>query len=375
MYSTCLFCNTELGINESIEHFPVGRRLAYDAAKGRLWVVCKKCERWNLSPLETRWEAIEEAERLFRGTKLRVSTDNIGLAQLADGTDLVRIGAPPKLELAAWRYGDQFGRRQRRFLARAIPVGAASGLASNILTLPSAIASVSAAAVAGGAVLALASTAYLAKYYKDTRLPHFGIRDEQGIIRRFSAFNARHATLGPAGHVFEWQLRVPYQDVTQANRFLQTLGIRETGATSNSVTLRNADAIRALSRVLPHANFMGGGKKEVKGAVEVVNESPNLQYLIHRASVAEPVMLYAANEVVKDEITISALPAPLRLALEMAIHDNDERRAMEGELHELEARWKEADAIAKIADEMFLPENIAATLETLRPESSISRNE
>src|ERR1700712_4562797 len=114
MYSTCLFCNSDLGRNETFETFPVGKRLAFDAAKGRLWVVCKKCERWNLSPLEERWEAIESAEKLYRDTRRRVSTDEIGLAKLRDGTDLVRIGAPLRPEFAAWRYGDQFGRRRRR---------------------------------------------------------------------------------------------------------------------------------------------------------------------------------------------------------------------------------------------------------------------
>src|SRR6185437_157840 len=59
MYSTCLFCNKTLGANETFETFPVGKRIAFDAAKGRLWVVCPHCERWNLSPLEERWEAIE----------------------------------------------------------------------------------------------------------------------------------------------------------------------------------------------------------------------------------------------------------------------------------------------------------------------------
>ena len=29
MYSTCLFCNSDLGKNEAIEHFPVGLRLSY----------------------------------------------------------------------------------------------------------------------------------------------------------------------------------------------------------------------------------------------------------------------------------------------------------------------------------------------------------
>ena len=29
MYSTCLFCHAQLGANEVVEHFPVGRRLAF----------------------------------------------------------------------------------------------------------------------------------------------------------------------------------------------------------------------------------------------------------------------------------------------------------------------------------------------------------
>lgn len=67
MYSTCLFCSSALGRNESIEHFAVGRRLAFDAAKGRLWVICPTCARWNLTPLESRWEAIEEKEYTVQG--------------------------------------------------------------------------------------------------------------------------------------------------------------------------------------------------------------------------------------------------------------------------------------------------------------------
>src|SRR3954471_5674881 len=105
MYSTCIFCHAPLGANEVVERFPVGRRLAFDAGRGRLWVVCRKCERWNLSPLDERWEAIEEGERLFRDTRLRVSTDNIGLARISEGLELVRIGSPPRPEMAAWRYG------------------------------------------------------------------------------------------------------------------------------------------------------------------------------------------------------------------------------------------------------------------------------
>src|SRR3954463_12936621 len=116
MYTTCLFCHSDLGANEVIESFPIGRRLAFDAANGRLWVVCRKCERWNLTPLEERWEAIEQCERLFSATRLKVSTDNIGLSRLREGLELIRIGQPQRPEMAAWRYGDQFGRRRRRYL-------------------------------------------------------------------------------------------------------------------------------------------------------------------------------------------------------------------------------------------------------------------
>src|SRR6476620_1666843 len=132
MYSTCIFCNAPLGANEMLERFPVGRRIAYDQATGRLWVVCRKCERWNLSPLETRWEAIEDAERLFRATSLKVAGENIALAQTTEGLELVRIGAPPKTELMAWRYGDQFGRRRRRHLIVGGSILAAGGFAATV---------------------------------------------------------------------------------------------------------------------------------------------------------------------------------------------------------------------------------------------------
>ena len=71
MYSTCLFCASSLGTNEAIEAFPVGSHVAFDAARGRLWAICPRCGRWNLAPIEERWEAVEDAERLFTDTRMR----------------------------------------------------------------------------------------------------------------------------------------------------------------------------------------------------------------------------------------------------------------------------------------------------------------
>src|SRR5690606_36219098 len=71
-------------------------------------------ESWDQAQRVGRWGVIVEGERLVRGTRGRVSTENIGLARLAEGLELVRIGPALRPEIAAWRYGDQFGRRRRR---------------------------------------------------------------------------------------------------------------------------------------------------------------------------------------------------------------------------------------------------------------------
>jgi hypothetical protein len=110
LYTSCLFCHTDLGANHFLTAFPVGRRLAFDPKTGRLWVICTRCGRWNLTPLEERWEAIDDSERLFRGTRLRMSTDNVGLAQFRGGFELVRVGPALLPEIASWRYGTRLVR-------------------------------------------------------------------------------------------------------------------------------------------------------------------------------------------------------------------------------------------------------------------------
>ena len=53
---------------------------------------------------------------------------------------------------------------------------------------------------------------------------------------------------------------------------------------------------------------------------------------------------------------VNKMPKPVQLALEMALHEEDERRALEGELWRLEQAWKEAEEIAGISDSLLLPE-------------------
>ena len=114
MYTTCIYCHGDLKQNEVIEEFP-GRptprlRRGKGAAVGRLPALR------TLEPLASGHavEAIEACERAFETTRMRVASDNIGLAKLKEGLELVRVGDPVRQEFAAWRYGDQFGRRRKR---------------------------------------------------------------------------------------------------------------------------------------------------------------------------------------------------------------------------------------------------------------------
>ena len=54
-----------------------------------------------------------------------------------------------------------------------------------------------------------------------------------------------------------------------------------------------------------------------------------------------------------------------RLALEMAVHEESERRALEGELTQLAQEWKDAEEIAAIADDMFIAPSVEARMKTL----------
>jgi len=97
MWTHCIVCSSHLGENQAVEAFTTGNRLDFDPVKGRLWVVCPRCERWNLVPLDQRWEAVEALEKAYRDTPTRYSTSEIGLARLGGGLEIVRIGRPESL--------------------------------------------------------------------------------------------------------------------------------------------------------------------------------------------------------------------------------------------------------------------------------------
>src|SRR5207244_3720644 len=125
MYTTCAFCNGKLDGDGGPSGLGVGRRLAFDEWKGRLWVICPKCSRWNLAPLEERWEKVEALGRAAREGRVAAATAQVALIRWR-AYDLVQVGKPPRLELATWRYGERLKARRREQLKFVLPLTVAA---------------------------------------------------------------------------------------------------------------------------------------------------------------------------------------------------------------------------------------------------------
>lgn len=337
MYSTCLFCHASLGQNEVIASFPVGSRLAFDAAKGRLWVVCRRCGRWNLTPLEERWEAVEECERRFRGTVLRSSTDNIGLTRLREGLELVRVGRPLLPELAAWRYSTIFSRRRRNTM-----ITVAGGIAIvGVATVGTIVTGVGTTAVS----MLFNAVNGLRQHRARTRVSRRVVNDS-GLSLAVTDDQINKALILPGPSADAWTLSFKY---VRGEAFPETM--------VRTATLTGDHALRALGLFLPRINAAGGHARDVTDAVALVERAGSANEVVGRAA-----RIVQINRQVPDrsKYSIGTLPRAQRLALEMAAHGETERRAMDGELAELEQAWRDAEEIAAIADNMFLPSSVSA---------------
>jgi hypothetical protein len=133
------------------------------------------------------------------------------------------------------------------------------------------------------------------------------------------------------------------------------------------------EALLAASRILPHVNRTAGTAADVRAAVALVDDvgasgavyaTIARDFRRHRRAWAAVGIGDAAAD------AFGGLTPAARLALEMAAHEEQERRAMEGELRELEAAWQQAEEIAAIADDLLLPSGVRTKLDQLKARSS-----
>lgn len=368
MYTTCTFCYGSLGANHVLETFPVARRVAFDPVKGCVWAICPLCARWNLAPLEERWEVVDECERRYRHTSLRYSSANIGLAWVADTMDLVRIGPALRPEVAAWRYGRTMAHRRPRDarslgrLAALAVVGLrrlAAG-ATRTATVRSAVGDLLLGAVGN----TVADVVHLPASETATDVPVAVIRLRHLV----------HASLVRPEHGHPWSLSVPHDQGT--------------------LHLEGEAGLRAAARMLAIVNGTergtGFSRDLLSAAVAKVDESARPDSYFNRvlgialrsswgreAMIDGPLTTVEALEVAQSDTerlvwrltgrtfwgrggigsdpATSLLDVPLvdRVALEIAAHEETERRALDGELAELAQAWREADEIAAIADALL----------------------
>ena len=310
MFRTCAFCNGKLDGDGGPTDLGVGRRLAFDEWKGRLWVICPRCSRWNLAPLDDRLERIEVLARAAGDGRVAAATDQVALIRWR-GYDLVRVGKPRRLELATWRYGERLRARRQEQLKFVVPMTvAAVGLA------------VAVNVAAGGSVgVFVWNTPRLVKrIYVEMVGRRKVVLVEPPICERCGSVMALRAR-----HLERARL-------TTTTREGMALVLTCPSCGAEGTMLTGADAQLALRRGLTYLNLARGGRQRAEDAARLVEGAGGPHRLIH--------------DVARRDLTLRSLAPDRRLALEMAV---DER----AEVEELERQWKEAEEIAEIADGML----------------------
>ena len=334
MYTNCFVCRHSLGENETIPHLRIGRKVAFDVERGRLWVVCTHCGQWCLTPVEDRWEAIAECDALFGGAEARVSTANVGLARARD-VELIRIGPALRDEIANWRYGPRLARRRRavRMAGAALAVGAGAATAGTIYFIGT-LAVASSSAFVGG-WLSMLGIAYAYKLR--------GIVDFTPVAR-LALPDEAHRTL------LRSHLPSIYLHRRSGRATCVIVSLRDLQATYSE-----DDALHLLSRVLPHANWRGASPTDIEEATKKLDKAEHVCRKHHGDGV-EPWEHLAVDQPDKPPGALMKMSPTRRLALEMAVNEELEHRAMTGAVTQLADRWSEEEEIARTSDDMFLPQ-------------------
>jgi hypothetical protein len=308
MFRTCAFCNAPFDGDGGPSGLGVGRRLAFDEWRGRLWVVCSKCSRWNLTPLDDRLERIEVVARAARDAgRVVAATEQVALIRW-ERYDFVRVGKPLRVELATWRYGERMRTRQRERMKVVVPltvVAVGLGIAANV------------AAGGGLGVFVwnlhrLVDQAYIGIVgNRKVVLAEPPICAHCGSLMQLRARHVQHARVVPDSHA-------------EVAVVLSCPKCRREGA-----HLTGLDAVQVLRQGLTYLNVTRSGRRKAEDAARVVDQVGGPDRLLH--------------DVARRELTLRSLRPERRLALEMAV---DER----AEVEELERQWREAEEIAEIAD-------------------------
>ncbi len=137
-----------------------------------------------------------------------------------------------------------------------------------------------------------------------------------------------------------------------------------------------AEAERIASIILPKVNRFGGSKEDVALAVQLIEYRGDSEHFLRDVGRLSGGLIKSMTGGVSprkakmrlNKYGLFCLPAPERLAIEMALHEEAERRALEGELAALERAWADAEEVAGIADNLLVSDAVEAQFRKLKGE-------
>ncbi|MEZ4415767.1 MAG: hypothetical protein R3E10_08425 [Gemmatimonadota bacterium] len=328
MYRSCLACRGTLEPNEHLPTLPIGRMVAFDPERGRLWVVCQRCGRWNLVPLEQRWEAIQRCKQLHTEWPMVSQGPSLSVARGTDGFEVIRVGDEDPEALLRRRLQDRLHRRAQLELPAVVTwprrrrwiLGASTAVAS--------VGLMGAGIAAGGLLAPLAIVALLRAGLEPPR---------QGVVRIGAHTLDRRALnnvrLVATDDDYGWMLALP-----------------------GRWTLSGRDAVHAIYSLLPLVNRFNPDPETIERALtHRAKKGPGFHDQLRAAA-----RRYGPGRSAR----LAKLARHERLALEIGAEEALES----GDATDLEAAWARAEELAAISDDLLIPSAVERTLAALRRE-------
>lgn len=328
MLTRCVFCRKPFPANETLVRLSGGRRLAYDPGRGRLWVVCGHCHRWNLHAVEDRLEALHELERGVRDRgHYLAGTANVSLFDLGD-LSVVRVGRAGLAEQAWWRYGRELHRRRRQFHS---PASRLTAYAYGALAYV-------------GEALGLGDED-LSITWDDTpvadilRWRRFGWAAWYG--RADCPFCG--STLRALRYDLSWWVQPMWKEGGEL-----AVGVPcprcDPWTPEKVYLLQGTEAENALRRVLAYQHISGASEKTLRDAARAIEEQGDAEAY--------------ARAVGGGGTSLWSLGSVRSIALEIALNETVEERLLGLEVRALEAIWRREEEMARIIDEELTPRRI-----------------
>jgi hypothetical protein len=157
-----------------------------------------------------------------------------------------------------------------------------------------------------------------------------------------------YAALAQASLIAEdnggWHLEVPYRTGAEKTLWVEGSELPSIRDVPTLGLFSGPAMLPALGWLLPALDEGDTSRSHVSEAVRLVETAASTDRLLEYV-VGRPLRFATQRQYLLREV-----PVEVRLALEMAAHENTEQRVMAGELRLLERQWREAEEVAAIAD-------------------------